>query len=172
MRSQFLYDVFLSHSSKNQRRVKTLAERLKSDGLNVWLDSWSVEAGENIVLAIEEGLKASRVLVLFLSPAFLQSEWSHYERSVALFRDPNNRQRRLIPTVIEDCEIPESLRLFRYLKLQEESEEAYQQLLTACRRAAEGTLENPPRGNDLPSALRRRRALFPQRSLPVSLSKT
>ncbi|MDP6110249.1 MAG: toll/interleukin-1 receptor domain-containing protein [Planctomycetota bacterium] len=36
------YDVFLSHNSKDKPVVEPLAERLKAEGLKVWLDAWSL----------------------------------------------------------------------------------------------------------------------------------
>jgi hypothetical protein len=40
MSKTFEYDVFLSYSSKDKKTVHALAERLKQDGLRVWLDAW------------------------------------------------------------------------------------------------------------------------------------
>ncbi|MGH9837737.1 MAG: TIR domain-containing protein [Blastocatellia bacterium] len=40
MADDFQYDVFLSHSSKDKDIVRAVAERLRADGLRVWLDGW------------------------------------------------------------------------------------------------------------------------------------
>ena len=64
MAGTFAYDVFLSHSSKDKPVVRDLAQRLKSDGLRVWLDEWEIRPGDMIGLKIEQGLEQSRVLVL------------------------------------------------------------------------------------------------------------
>jgi EAL domain-containing protein (putative c-di-GMP-specific phosphodiesterase class I) len=40
MEEDFRYDVFLSHSSHDKDTVRAVAERLRSDGLRVWLDDW------------------------------------------------------------------------------------------------------------------------------------
>ena len=37
MSTEFQYDVFLSHSAKDKAVVRLLAERLRQDGLKVWL---------------------------------------------------------------------------------------------------------------------------------------
>ena len=37
MPAEFQYDVFLSHSAKDKAVVRPLAERLRQDGLKVWL---------------------------------------------------------------------------------------------------------------------------------------
>jgi len=42
MTKQFEYDVFLSHASADKAAVRELAERLKADGLKVWLDEWVI----------------------------------------------------------------------------------------------------------------------------------
>jgi hypothetical protein len=58
----FVYDVFLSHSSEDKPVVRALAERLRTDGLRIWLDEWIIQPGDMIGLKVEEGLEKSRVL--------------------------------------------------------------------------------------------------------------
>ena len=67
MADDFTYDVFLSHSSKDKAVVRAVAERLRADGLRVWLDEWEIRPGDSIPAKIEEGLEHSRVLVLCMS---------------------------------------------------------------------------------------------------------
>ncbi|HKH45087.1 MAG TPA: TIR domain-containing protein [Thermoanaerobaculia bacterium] len=138
MPSEFAFDVFLSHHSGDKPRVRRLAERLRAAGLRVWFDEWSIAPGEDIYLAIERGLETARTLVLFLSPAALASDWLHLERGTALFRDPVNAERRFLPVLLEDCDLPDALRRYRYIDLREDDEEAFAQLLAAC------TGETPP----------------------------
>jgi hypothetical protein len=59
MDDDFTYDVFLSHSSKDQAVVRAVAERLRDDGLKVWFDEW-LKPGVNIPHQIDEGLEHSR----------------------------------------------------------------------------------------------------------------
>ncbi len=68
MADQFNYDVFLSHSVKDKPIVRELAERLRKDGLKVWLDEWVLKPGDHVQAKIEEGLEQSRVLVLCMKP--------------------------------------------------------------------------------------------------------
>ena len=97
MNEQFDFDVFLSHNKADKERVRRLAERLRTAGLRVWFDEWIIQPGDDIYLAIERGLEASRTLVFCLSPAALGSDWVGLERSTVLFRDPANAGRRFIP---------------------------------------------------------------------------
>jgi len=93
MPDSFQYDVFLSHNQADKPRVRRLAERLGATGLRVWFDEWIIKPGDDIYLAIERGLEASRTLLLCLSPAALGSDWLGLERSTVLFRDPSNAKR-------------------------------------------------------------------------------
>ncbi len=52
MSDEFRYDVFLSHSSKDKRAVRELAQRLRADGLRVWLDEWEIQPGDMIGLKV------------------------------------------------------------------------------------------------------------------------
>ena len=40
-RKQFPFDVFLSHSAKDKAVVRSLAERLRQEGLSVWSVSYT-----------------------------------------------------------------------------------------------------------------------------------
>ena len=46
MSDTFPFDVFLSHSSKDKAIVRAVAERLRADGLRVWLDDWEIRPGD------------------------------------------------------------------------------------------------------------------------------
>src|ERR1017187_2120096 len=132
MPQAFSYDVFISHSSKDEAAVLDLASRLRQDGLRVWLDDWVISPGDLISLKIEEGLEQSRTLLLIMSKNAFMSEWVGLERHTALFRDPSNTQRRFIPLLLEDCEVKDILRQFAYVDWRNRSEQQYARLLDAC----------------------------------------
>ncbi len=127
--TEFRFDVFLSHNSKEKPQVRRLAERLRAAGLQVWFDEWIIQPGDDIYLAIKHGLEASRCLVLCLSAAALGSDWVSLERSTALFRDPANKDRRFIPLLLADCKLPDTLRRYKYVDYRGEAEEGFAQVL-------------------------------------------
>ncbi|MEE8524515.1 MAG: TIR domain-containing protein, partial [Thermoanaerobaculia bacterium] len=133
----FEYDVFVSHNSRDKPRVSELAERLREAGLRVWYDDWILTAGSNIYLEIERGIEASRTLALCMSSHAFDSDWVDLERSTVLFRDPANRGRSFIPILLDDCDIPDTLRRYKYVDYRHDSEEAVQELVAACGRVAE-----------------------------------
>lgn len=133
MSRKFEYDVFLSHNKADKPRVRMLAERMRAEGMRVWFDEWVIQPGDDIYLAVERGLEAARTLVLCLSPAALGSDWVTLERSTALFRDPSNIGRRFIPLLLDDCEIPDTLKRYKYVDYRNETQTAFDQVLTSLR---------------------------------------
>jgi small GTP-binding protein len=134
MADDFTYDVFLSHSSKDQVVVRAIAERLRADGLRVWLDDWELRPGDSIPAKIEEGLEHSRVLVLCMSAQAFGSDWAQLESYTYRFRDPLNKERRFIPLRLDAVPIKGSLAQFLYINwLPEDREREYAKLLEACR---------------------------------------
>jgi WD40 repeat protein/GTPase SAR1 family protein len=131
----FSYDVFLSHNHADKPRVRKLAEKLREAELRVWYDEWIVKPGDDIYLAVEDGLQITRTLVLCLSPAALGSDWVKLERSTVLFRDPSNAGRRFIPLLLESCDLPDTLRRYSYVDYRKGAAAAFKTLLEACRSA-------------------------------------
>lgn len=76
----FEWDVFLSHTGDDKPRVARLAERLQAEGLRVWFDRDSIDTGQDILTAIENGLDKTRVLVLCMSRKAFESDWVRLER--------------------------------------------------------------------------------------------
>src|ERR1041384_6334978 len=132
MKREFEYDVFISHNSKDKAVVRPLAERLCNDGLRVWFDEWVLRPGDPIQKKIDDGLENSRVLVLCMSANASGSDWAQLEAGTFRFRDPLNKQRRLIPLRLDDTPIKGSLAQFLYISwLPNDREQEYAKLLEA-----------------------------------------
>jgi AAA-like domain/TIR domain len=112
---RFRYHVFLSHNNVQKDWVRRLAAHLRDEGLSVFFDEDSIELGEDIVLAIERALRASRHILLVLSPEALASQWVALELSTSLYRDPSAAARTIIPILHTDCDIPLTIARLRYL---------------------------------------------------------
>lgn len=144
MPDEFRFDVFLSHNQADKPRVLRLAERLKAVGVRVWLDEWVIQAGDIIALKEDEGLEQSRVLLLCISSSALASGWVALERSTAVHRDPSNAGRRFIPLLLDDCNLPDTLRRYKYVDFREESEAAFAEVLTICQKELQLMPPHPP----------------------------
>lgn len=151
--SKFKYDVYLSYSSLDKPRVHSLADRLQKEGLQVWFDDWEIKPADSIPLKIEEGLKVSRCFVLCMSRWAFGSRWVGLERSAAIFRDPANRRRSFIPVLLEDCEIPDTIRQLKCLDYRVESEMTVRELVSACRGGTADLLPMPVSSTPDPSSI-------------------
>lgn len=160
----FEYDVFLSYSSKDAETVHPLADRLRDDGVRVWLDNWSIQPGDSIPMKIQEGMEKSRTLVMCMSPDYFESEWGKLEHHSMLFRDPSNAKRRCLPLLIKECERPEAIAHFAHIDWIDSNEGVYQQLLRVCRRAT----QEPGADAELPRNAEAREDGAPR---PVATSK-
>jgi TIR domain len=164
MADDFTYDVFLSHSSKDKAVVRAVAERLRKDGLRVWLDEWEIRADDHIQAKIEEGLEHSRVLVLCMSAQVFGSDWAQLEAGTFRFRDPLNKERRFIPLRLDEAPIKGSLAQFLFINwLPEDREQEYAKLFEAagCQRRATRV---PDEYRGQPGASQAHTALLPTRS--------
>jgi hypothetical protein len=73
---------------------------------------WSIL--ENITEAITKSYK----VILILTDHFIKSKWCEYEADQALIvRSLESKQNCVIPILLEECEIPNKLKLLTYLDL-------------------------------------------------------
>ena len=134
MGEHFLFDVFLSHSSRDKGIVRNIAERLRADGIKVWFDEWEIRPGDSIPAKIEDGLERSRILALCMSENAFGSDWAQLESGTFRFRDPLNKERRFLPLRLDETDPRGSLAQFLYIDWRAKSREPqYQILLEACR---------------------------------------
>ncbi|MFG2584412.1 toll/interleukin-1 receptor domain-containing protein [Streptomyces malaysiensis] len=91
------YDLFISHASEDKGEfVRPLANELKSLGLNVWYDEFSLSVGDSLSASIDKGLIGSRYGVVVLSPSFLKKPWPEYEfRSLVTLE--SGKAKRILP---------------------------------------------------------------------------
>ena len=104
------YDVFVSHSSKDKEFAMRVAGDLTKAGFKVWLDQWQIPIGGSLANAVGEAIKASRFLLIIMSPDYFQSAWTVQEWQYSLAEEVSTNTIRLIPILYRDCEIPLVLR--------------------------------------------------------------
>lgn len=73
------YDVFLSYSMKDRAWVSEFADVLSQAGVRAWFDKAALPPGERWQEKIQEALRASKTLVLILSPQSIESPWTLFE---------------------------------------------------------------------------------------------
>jgi hypothetical protein len=99
--------VFLCHSSKDKRFVRRLAEELKKNQVNVWLDEEQILVGHDFILKMEEGVAEADYVVVVLTPNFVtHGPWAKEEYRAALAKQIKASQVVLLPVLRKDCEVP------------------------------------------------------------------
>lgn len=74
------YDLFISHASEDKADfVQPLAETLRSFGVDVWYDQFTLQLGDSLSRSIDKGLSGSSFGLVVLSPSFLAKGWPEYE---------------------------------------------------------------------------------------------
>lgn len=126
--------VFVSHASEDKSRfVVDFARRLRENGVDAWLDQWEMKPGDSLVDKIfEEGLKDARAVIVVLSKCSVQKPWVREELNASVV-SRISRGTRLIPVVIDDCEVPESLRSTVWQRVDDVNDygESLQRILSA-----------------------------------------
>lgn len=87
------HDVFISHASEDKEEVvRPLAEALRSGGLDVWYDDFTLRIGDSLRRKIDQGLSNSRFGVVVLSQAFFGKGWPEYELDGLVSRSVSGEQ--------------------------------------------------------------------------------
>lgn len=140
--------VFVSHASEDKTRfVVEFAKRLREKGVDAWLDQWEMKPGDSLVDKIfEEGLKEASAVIVVLSKTSVQKPWVREELNASVV-SRITRGTKLIPVVIDDCEVPESLRstLWQRVDNLDDYENSLQRILSAIFNVDDKpALGNPP----------------------------
>lgn len=92
-------DIFLSYSREDQARAKLFAEAFQTQGFDVWWDV-GLRTGEAYDEVTETALRTANAVVVLWSKRSVQSRWVRAEATLA------DRNRTLVPCMIEPCERP------------------------------------------------------------------
>lgn len=126
--------VFLSHASEDKGRfVLDFARQLRENGVDVWLDQWEMKPGDSLVDKIfDEGLKDASAVIIVLSTVSVQKPWLREELNASVV-NRISRGTKLIPVIIDECEVPESLRSTVWQKVDnlDDYRESLQRILSA-----------------------------------------
>lgn len=100
-------DFFVSHASPDQAWAEWVAVRLEQSGYRVELDVWDWTAGQDFVTAMETALRRARRVIAVYSEEYFKRPFASVEHRTAFSHASKAGEPRLIPILIEPCEIPE-----------------------------------------------------------------
>jgi hypothetical protein len=110
-----MFDFFISHNRAEKAWVRKLVGEFEQRGVKYFFDEQSISFGEDIVSAITTALHSAKHVILVLSRASVHSRWVELEWATTVNEDPDAQARRLIPILLEECEIPIVIRRLKYL---------------------------------------------------------
>ncbi len=126
--------VFISHASEDKPRfVLKFAQRLRENGVDAWLDQWEMQPGDSFVDRIfEQGLKSAQAVIIVLSAVSVQKPWVREELNASVV-SRIGRGLKIIPVVIDECEIPACLAATLWQRVDdlEHYDDAFQRILDA-----------------------------------------
>ena len=112
---EFEYDVFLSYTEANKVEAQNLYESLRNEAIRVFFAEETIPTGGNITLGVMDALHASRKVAIIMTPAYFSKTWPRAEFASILSKDPENKDRRLIPLLFDTCDIPDLIAPLKYL---------------------------------------------------------
>jgi Mrp family chromosome partitioning ATPase len=127
---QAAYDVYVSYSHHDRDWVSgELLPNLQRAGLKTFVDIENLGPGDRWNEVLSQALQQSRQVVAVMSPAWAQSEWTQQELRAAI--ESHGKNIKVIPILLEPCEVPSALREVTYADLTDPSNraEAMQRLL-------------------------------------------
>ncbi|XCN74057.1 MAG: toll/interleukin-1 receptor domain-containing protein [Candidatus Electrothrix aestuarii] len=141
----FTYKVFISHSWDDKERFVTeFAIKLRGRGVDAWVDQWEMMPGDSLVRKIFcEGIQNAEAFIIVLSKNSVQKKWVKEELDLAVVKKIEEGA-RLIPIVIDDCNIPAPLKSTVWVKINELKE--YQNEFEKIVMAIFGQTNKPPLG--------------------------
>ena len=114
--------VFLSHSRRDAEVARRLHARLDAEGVPTWLDQAELLPGDSLIGKIQQAIAEFDYLAVLLSPASVTSSWVATEVQAALNQEIEHRRIKVIPILVEPCEVPLFLRDKLYVDLTQDFE--------------------------------------------------
>jgi len=103
-------NVFLSHSSKNNRFAKRLAFDLMRHNIDVWIDEAELQIGDSLIEKIGDAIDEVDYLLVILSPQSVESKWVKREIEIALNQEILGKSIKVLPILWKPCSLPPFLR--------------------------------------------------------------
>lgn len=94
-------DAFICHKSTDKTSVvRPLVELLRSHDISCWIDEAEIVWGDSLTQKVNEGLRASRYVVVVLSESFLQQSWPEKELYSALDLEAASGKSKVLPLMV------------------------------------------------------------------------
>ena len=112
--------VFVIHASEDKDRfVLDFGRKLRLKGIEAWVDKWEMQPGDSLVDKIfEEGIANAQAVIVVLSKYSVGKPWVREELNTSVVKRINEGI-KLIPVIIDDCQVPECLKSTVWVKIKD-----------------------------------------------------
>ena len=104
----------LHATTGNRNFAVRLAVDLSSSGHSPWLDEFKIMVGQSIPQEISNGLQDCDFVFVLLSQNSVKSHWVEREWQTKYWNEVETGKIKVIPILVEKCEIPELLKTKKY----------------------------------------------------------
>lgn len=124
--------VFVCHGSEDKVKVRELVSRLRTGPVDPWLDEEKLLPGHDWRLEIGKAIRAAHAVVVCLSTKSV-SKTGFVQKEIREALDVADEQPEgsifLIPVKLDDCQVPQRLQKWHWVKLDEPN--GFERLLAA-----------------------------------------
>ena len=126
--------LFVCHNSEDKPTAEKIAVEMIKAGHEAFFDKWDIRPGDSLIEKISEGISDSSYLLVLLSKNSVKSNWVKKELEIALARQIANKAVKVMPCLLEDCEIPVFLQPISYADFRGSFEHGIAELLPAIQK--------------------------------------
>jgi hypothetical protein len=110
---KYRFHLFFAYNEKDKFWVDNVVRKLESEPMNFRCCYAERDFDENVsaVQNVLCSIMLSQRIVVVLTGSFVSESWSLYEESITHLTSLSQRRQRVIPVLLEECAIPESLRV-------------------------------------------------------------
>lgn len=113
-------DIFISHSSRDKPAALQLAETLNFCAVDVWLDDWELEVGQQLADELAKAMNESRYIAILITENYNTTVWTKTEYRKAIAREHSEGRTVMLPLIVGEAAIPDFLEGKVYLDLRQD----------------------------------------------------
>jgi hypothetical protein len=122
--------LFVSHASEDKPFIDKLVLILDKYASKVWYDKREILVGDSISEKINEGLSTATALMVVLSRSSIEKQWVIRELGAAINMQISSDSLKVLPVLLEKCDIPPLLRDIKYADFTQSFETGVNQLIS------------------------------------------
>jgi hypothetical protein len=121
--------IFISHAHEDDNVARQLTVALDQEGVKPWLEAQELRVGDELLDSIGQALAKVDYFALLLSRAALTKRWVLAETQMALSAEIEVGRPRVLVLLLEDCEVPVTLRHKKFLDFRGRFDSAVAELI-------------------------------------------